>query len=1250
MEFGILGPIEARDAQGLVVSLQGRRQCALLAILLLHANERVSTRRLIDELWDGETPATAHNALQVHISNLRKVFADGALVTEAGGYRLVVGPDQLDSRRFEQLVAEARRAVAAGRHEDASGQFLEALALWRGPALAEFHESRFAAAEIARLEELRSSAAEDRIDAELALGRHAALVTELEALAAEHPLRERLRGQLMIALYRSGRQADALEEFQRARRALVGKLGIEPSVGLKALQAGILRQDSSLDPGSRDGHAWQTGRSDRRTVTVVCAAFTAGGDRDPEEAAIATETQLDLAEQIVDRHGGLLLEGSADRVLAVFGLPPSTEEDALRALRSAVELREALPVGIGLDTGPVLMRSAGPTKPGVVGDVLGEVPRLAYSANSGEVLVGATTKALAGHALRLRAVRRAQGRKAAWKLLGLTSDAAAIPRHIKRPLVGRERELEQLLAAYETAVREGSAYLYTVLGPAGIGKSRLAAEFRRRVARKASVFVGRCLPYGEGITFWPLAEIVEQAVGERAPGALAERLGGDEQAGTIAERISGALGAGSDIAGTEETFWAVRRFLEGLARARPVVILIEDLHWGEPTFLDLVDHIAEVAQSAPILLVCLARTELLDKRPTWGGTKLNATSMLLEPLSDHESAELVAQLVKNGSFASSNRARIVEAAGGNPLFIEELVRVTVESGDAREELPLPPTIQAVLAARLDQLEPEERAIAEAASIVGKEFWLEAVVELAGGPRLEDHLRALVRKDLVRPQASALTGDQSFRFRHLLIRDAAYEAIPKERRADLHQQFGDWLERIAKDRLTEFQEIVGFHLEQAFRYRSELVAVDPAALDLAARAAEHLAAAGFRAHAREDTPAEIALLSRAIELLPGEDPRRLELLPELGEALREAGQFDRARSVLDEAERLATVKDNAGIAAYTQVIQLLIKLRTDAEFDGDEALAQAQSAIHVLERGGIDRRLAKGWELLAWIPYLGCRAPEADAASHRMSDYARRAGDRRQEARALSLLLGTAVFGPLRVPDGIKRCEEALRLHSESQPITASATRALANLKAMTGDLDEARALVARDKLISEDLGRPLAAARASIAYGMLELLADDAAAAEAELRVGYEALTDFGEKRALSNVASFLAEALYRQERDDEALDVIEQARQAAAPEDLAAQAYWRGPLAKVLARQGRAEEAEELVEEALRFARLTDSLNLKGDVLMDAAEVLRLNGDVVGATSQIRKAINAYDRKGNRAAAQKARRALAHLLEPAPA
>ncbi len=1239
MEFRILGPLEVRDGEGNRASLQGPRQCALLAVLLLHANEWVSVEQLVDELWSDGKPQTALNALQVHVSHLRKLLgvgptgSNGRLVTERGGYRLELGPDELDAERFERLVAEARSLVARSRHADASGMFHAAEALWHGPALSDFRAAPFAQAAIARLDELRLAAVEDRVEADLALGRNPELVAELDALVAEHPLREGLRGQLMLALYRGGRQADALEEFQRARKVLIEEVGLEPSTALKSLQASILRQDPALESETPSGQdAPRSTHAERKTLTALFASFALGED----EARLA-----------IDRHGGHVLEIGAEGVLAVFSLPRSREDDALRALRAAGDLRDALDdVRIGVETGTVLVQPSTAREPEIAGDVLSSVERLASRAKLGEIVLGESTRLLAGHALRLKPARRLAGGGPIWRLLELAADAPAIPLNVTTPFVDRERELAQLIQAYERTIAERTSYLVTVLGPAGIGKSRLAAELRRYVAADASVFVGRCLPYGEGITFWPLAEIVEQAAGERAPEALAERLAGDEDAGTIAQRIAGVLGAGEGIAGTDETFWAVRRFLERLARTRPVVVFFEDLHWAEPTFLNLVDHIADWARSAPLLIVCLARPEFLDARPTWGGGKTNAASMLLEPLPDDQSAALVDHLVE-APLEAENRATIVEAAGGNPLFIEELVRVTVE----RDRVPgihaTPPTIQAVVAARIDQLAPEERDLLGAASIVGKVFQPAALAELADqewGESLREHLRTLVRKDVIRPHPDALAGEEAFAFRHILIRDAVYTTIPEVRRAELHERFAVWLEGEAGERFTEYEEIVGFHLMEAFRCRRELGAVDDAARILAAKAAGHLVAAARRANAREDSPAEIALLSSAIELLHDDDRERLELLPDLGDALRMRGQFDQARAVLDEATALADDAGDEAIAAYAAVIRVRLDIQTDPAFSLSRGADKAEWAFRVLEESGDDHRLAGAWELLAWLPYLRCRYAEAEEALQKTLEHAERAGNTRQEQRARSLLLSTAVFGPLRVEEGIRRCNQVLAENPASGRITASATRALASLTAMTGDFAEAHALVARDKALSEEVGGPLLSGRASLAYGILELLADDPLAAEAELRIGFEQLSELGEQGTLCTVAAVLAQAVFLLGRDEEALNLSMEAERIAAFDDINTHVLLRGPRAKILAREGRFVEAVNLAAEAVALAETSDYLNMRGDICLDAAEVHRLAGDPEQAKRHLRKAIHVYDRKGNRSAAARARRLLSEV------
>ena len=491
---------------------------------------------------------------------------------------------------------------------------------------------------------------------------------------------------------------------------------------------------------------------------------------------------------------------------------------------------------------------------------------------------------------------------------------------------------------FGNVVRDRACHLLTVLGGAGVGKSRLVREFTGGLAGDVTVLRGRCLPYGEGITYWPLAEIVREITraegldpGEQSAATIAARLAGDEKAELIAERVAEALGLGGAGGGTsEETFWAVRRLFEALARAGPLVIVVDDLHWAESTFLDLIEHVADFSRDFPILLVCIARPELLDTRPGWGGGKLNATSILLEPLSEAECRELISNLLDRAPLPPAAESRIAGAAEGNPLFAEELVAMLVDDAlltreDDRwvassdlSELPVPSTIHALLAARLEGLPADERAILTTAAVEGAVFHRGAVGELARpalDTALEDGLLALVRRDLIRPDAADFAGEKAYRFRHVLIRDAAYRSLPKNARADLHERFAAWLELTAGDRLREFEEIVGYHLEQAFQYRVALGPRDSRAASLAARASERLEAAGRRALVRSDLPAAIGLLERVSRLLPTDDPRRIALLAELGAALIERGRLAEAGRVLDEAERLAAAANDqrAGVA-------------------------------------------------------------------------------------------------------------------------------------------------------------------------------------------------------------------------------------------------------------------------------------------------------------------------------------------------
>src|SRR3954451_4221730 len=925
MEFRILGPLEVLD-EGREGALGGSKQRALLAVLVLHANETLSTDRLIDELWGEHPPSTASKTVQVHVSRLRKALpgGDGLVVTRDRGYQLRVEPERIDSHRFERLLDEGRIELAAGRPLEAAGALERALALWRGAPLADLAYEPFAQGEIGRLGDLHSSAVEQQIEAKLALGRHAEVVGQLESLIAEHPYRERLRAQLMLALYRCERQADALQAYQDARTALVDELGIEPGERLRQLEAAILAQDPELawvepdaEPQSVPPASPPRGaaapeplpaRSVRRLVSIVfadLAGSTGLAERlDPESMHDLLDRFTQSCAAVIQSHGGSVEGFIGDAVVGVFGLSELHEDDALRAVRSAVEMRVAgeelsarldrelgvaIEIKFGVESGEVFLGSGTSRSPFAAGDAYNVAARLEGIASPGEIILGERLHPLLRHAVRAEPLESValKGRAAEvrpWRLLGLAEDELTPPRS---QFVNRTREMAELRAAVERVRSEEACHALTVAGPAGIGKSRLVRELVDQL-EDVAVLVGRCVAYGEGVTYRPLAEIVRQLGGDEPRARIEELLDGDE---SLARLILAAVGLADGPAQADETVWAVRRLLERVASQRPVVVVVEDVHWAEPTLLDLLDYVLAFSSAHPVLLVPIARAEFLEARPAWAAPLANRSLLTLDALSDADARELIDSAA--GTIGGRTAAQIVDTAEGNPLFLEQLVAVDAEDGQSA----LPSSIQAVLAARIEHLEPGERALLEHASVQGRSFYVGAVEELLPeGERaaIPTDLVSLVRKQLIRADRPELPGEDAFRFAHALIREAAYQGLPRRRRADLHEHAAGWL----ADRPGARDETIGYHLGEACRQLAELGEHGERERALAASAAERLSAAADGARLRGDLPASASLLERATTLLELDQPARDLLLPRLAAALLDAGRLEDAIRVLD----------------------------------------------------------------------------------------------------------------------------------------------------------------------------------------------------------------------------------------------------------------------------------------------------------------------------------------------------------------
>jgi DNA-binding SARP family transcriptional activator len=1167
----ILGPFEVRDGERLV-ALPRRKHRELLTLLALRAGELVSTDVLVEELWRSRPPKTARQALHNYVSQLRNELGGDVIETREPGYVLHVDPDRLDLLRFQRLTGEARREESA---EQRAAKLTAALALWRGAPLADLAYDDLGIVEAARLEELRLAAREDLIDAELDLGRHADLVSELEALVLEHPFRERLCGQLMLALYRGGRQADALEAYSRARSVLLDELGLEPSIQLRDLQQAILRQDPALDLPA----VLPPVEERRKTVTVLfCELAPPEEGLDPELLRRRTVRVLAEARSVIELHGGSVEMRAGDELLGVFGVPAAHEDDALRAARAAAEIRAVLSdLRMGVDTGEVLVGRGF-----VSGDIVERAKRLQREALPGEALLGEATIA------RCRDAVTVEDSAGAARLVTVEEEAGAISRALDTPLVGRKRELTALRHAYDEACVECRCRLVTVVGEAGIGKTRLARELVVGIGEGANVLVGRCVSYGEGATWLPLAQILEQA-GER-----------------LDEILTGAGSPG-------EVFLGTRRVFERLAETRPVVLVFDDVQWAEPTLLDLVEYLDGRAEG-PILCLCLARTELLDVRPGLGDGALR-----LGPLAKQQAATLAANV------EPELQARLIEAAGGNPLFLEQLIAFAA-AGGALDTVP--PSVEDLIAARLDLLAPELLGVLQRAAVVGLVFERADVQELGADTGL---LPELEEKGFVKRIRSG------FRFHHVLLRDVAYASMPKAERAELHERLGDWL----GDR-GEPDELIGYHLEQAFRLGEELAPVGRRLKRLAADAGARLGAAGIEAWKRGETPATLNLLERATKLLPEHDPHRLELLCELGTAIRSGGNLSAAEEALAEAAESAVVCGDRRLELRARLELARVRLFTDPEGRANEVLDVAAEAIPVFEALHDDRSLGRAWLSIALVhgPVHLRHAAAADAAEQAIAHY-RRSGW--SFSAALGVLTSALEHGPMPVQDAIRGCRKLLTGASPGEE--ANVLAPVAGLEALQGHFAEARRLIARARELYEQLGQVATAeANCGTVAARIELEAGDYAAAEKILRSSCQVLEQAGDRAYLATTGAKLANVLCLRGEFGEADEWCRVAAELAASDDIITQVLCRTVRARLLAQEGKLDEAEELAREAVHLTEETDALTRIAASLLDLAGIVQLRGNTAEAREAVERAIDLFEQKGCLTGARRARAILGEL------
>ena len=1029
----------------------------------------------------------------------------------------------------------------------------------------------------------------------------------------------------------------------------------------------------------------------RRIITILFTDVTGstviGEQLDPESLRRVLSRYFTQMNAVLQRHGATTEKYIGDAVMAVFGLPVAREDDALRAVRAAVEMRDALTelnvellgdwgvtiqTRTGLNTGEVLAADAVDRQSLVVGDAVNVAARLEQAAKPGEILIGDPTFRLVRDAVVTEPAGPLQlkGKSQpvqAWKVLEVRPSVSGWNRRLDSPLVTRGAELERLRGALARTVQTSTCQVVTVMGGAGIGKSRLVAEFLRQATDDARVAQGHCLPYGEGITFRPVAEILHQLAGvsqaDTAATAVAKLdllLEPAPDAAMVSERLTGLLGLDDTPPSVQESFWAVRRLLQQAAAARPLVVVFDDIQWAEPTLLDLLEYLTDWLGEAPVLLLCLARPELLEIRAGWLEGRPNAALLKLDPLPADGIERLIGNLVDGAALPEPAQARITELAEGNPLFVEETLRMLVDDDllrlvDGRWTVTgdlfgvsIPPTIHALIAARLDRLGPEERAVIERASVAGRQFWWGAVSALTPEdlrPSVARALQSLSRKELIRPGRSQLAGEDAFEFQHILIRDTAYAEMPKETRADLHERLADWLARKAADGVADHDELVGYHLEQSYRTRLQLGPLTPRIRQQGQRAAALLGAAGRQAFARGDMPAAVALLSRAAALVAAEDAHRLDLLPTLAFALMETGDFERVLTVAAETQELATASGDPGRLAHASILGLYIRLFTNPESWADEAEREAGSAITTFQRLGDDGGLARGWSLLGLVNVTKGQFAQAQQAWEHAAEHAARAGDHRDELEALSWVLLTMWAGPAPIDQGLQRSLEVLGRAGTNHKARASAMFMRAVLETARGEVLTARQLIAQARQLLQEIALTvwMAGPLAQMA-GLVELKAGDPAAAEVELRRGYDTSMQIGEMAWMPTIAALLAEAVAAQGREEEAEQLAAHSREIAGGDDVSSQVLWRKVMAAVRARRGRHEEAMALIEEAVALAAATDSLELQGQAQLGLADVLALGGRAKEAGSALEAAIAVFQRKGDLRGAARSAERLAQL------
>ncbi len=974
----------------------------------------------------------------------------------------------------------------------------------------------------------------------------------------------------------------------------------------------------------------------RKNVTVLFADLvnsTAMAERiDPEALAELLSSYFTAMRSVIERHGGSVEKYIGDAVVGMFGVPTSHEDDAVRAVRAALAMHDALDAlnaeveqrfgvrlaaRIGINTGDVaLSREGTGGQPAgmAIGHTMNMAARLEQAAGAGEVLIGERTHELAVASIEDESVGslEVKGSSApieAWRVVG-TVDRSRAGWEGKGLFVGREKEISIIQAAMATATQERACVVVTVVAPPGMGKSRLAAESTRRLASHAQIVVGRCAPYGEGITYAPLAEIAESAGSARTPA-------GEE----VVDRARLAF-ANTALASPEETAWVFKQLLETMAERKPLVAVIDDLHWAEPLLIDVLDYVATLSVGHPILLLCLSRPDLFDTRPEWATPRPHAVTVRLEPLTADETDALLAT---NEALVADPDARreIVDAAAGVPLFVEQIAALRSEG-----EGGVPASVRALLAARVDRLQPAERTLLERAAIQGEVFDRQAVAALlaeqAESP-VGGTLMGLVRREYIRPERSA-DGGEGFQFSHALLRDAVYDQMAHRLRSQLHERLVDFLSSADGD-----AEVIAHHLQRAHAERSVMGATDPETVRLAMRAGEALHAAGRRALARKEWQHARDVLERARALVAAEPKTELGVLVDLIQAYGELADWERAAEVHQEALESARSMGDVSAELRSEMAWAPRQARRGDVQWQERISALADRAVEHFSNVGDDADMANALMLTAFMPF-STDISRSIEVMRQAQVHAEKAGDERMQIEIWDELGGAMLFGPTPYAEILEFVQrEVIWARQRGIAFTeADGLLGQAYIVAAAGDTAEARRAVAVVRELFAQLpGFVSQLGESDILAASIEIDAGDLVAAESLCRRALETLEKADDTLWGRSAAIGLAELLVDLDRPEEARVLLDELDRRALVWGARPRSRYLQARAKLAMADGDAEVALRLAREAVDLLANVEALQNEARAHEVLGDLLALTGDIVSSNAELAQARALYAAKG---------------------